>query len=49
MKRWRARIRVNGRRIYLGSFENELDAAKAYDSAAKKHHGQFAAVNFPEG
>jgi len=48
MKRWRARIRVNGKRIYLGSYKNELDAARAYDSAAKKHHGQFAAVNFPE-
>ncbi|UCD51621.1 MAG: hypothetical protein JSW27_03125 [Phycisphaerales bacterium] len=29
MKRWRARIRVNGRRIYLGSFKDEIDAAKA--------------------
>jgi len=46
MKRWRARIRVNGKRIYLGSFENELDAAKAYDAAARKHHGDFAVANF---
>ena len=48
MKRWRARIRVNGKRIYLGSFESELDAAKAYDTAAKKYHGEFATVNFPD-
>lgn len=47
MKRWRARIRVNGRRIYLGSFSDELEAAKAYDRAARKYHGQFAALNFP--
>ncbi|MHC4104145.1 MAG: AP2 domain-containing protein [Planctomycetota bacterium] len=47
MKRWRARIRVNGRRIYLGSYENEIDAAKAYDKAAKKYHGPYAAINFP--
>jgi hypothetical protein len=47
MNRWRARILVNGKRIYLGSFNSELEAAKAYDLAAKKHHGQFATLNFP--
>ena len=47
MKRWRARIRVNGKRIYLGSFEDEIEAAKAYDMAAKKFHGDFATLNFP--
>ena len=46
MKRWRARIRVNGKRIYIGSFENEIDAAKAYDNAAKKYHREFAVLNF---
>jgi len=46
MKCWRARIRVNGKRIYIGSFKNESDAAKAYDRAAIKYHGQFAVLNF---
>ncbi len=45
---WRARIRVNGKRIYLGSFKDEIKAAKAYDIAAKKYHCDFAVLNFPE-
>jgi hypothetical protein len=45
--KWKARIQLNYRKIYLGSFDNELSAAKAYDKAAKRYHGPFAAPNFP--
>lgn len=44
---WRVRIRANGKRIYLGSFEDEMEAAKIYDIAAKKYHGEYASLNFP--
>ena len=32
-------LHINGKRIYLGSFENEMDAARAYEQATKKYHG----------
>lgn len=39
---WRADIRVQGRAIYLGSFEHAEVAAIAYYAAAKKYYGKFA-------
>lgn len=44
---WRARITVNGTRWILGCFETPKAAAEAYDTAAKKHFGEFAYLNFP--
>jgi len=46
-KLWQAQIRFNSKPIFLGSFGDEVHAAKAYDLAAKKYHGQFASPNFP--
>lgn len=45
---WQVRIRVNGKRISLGYFESEVDAAMAYDRGALLYHKEFALLNFPE-
>ena len=44
---WRAGIYVNGKTKHLGDYFCLIKAAKAYDEAAKKYHGDFARLNFP--
>jgi len=45
---WSSTITHNGEKIWLGRFDNEIDAAMAYDEAAKKYRGEFARLNFPQ-
>ena len=45
--RWIAQICVQGRGLYLGLYDSEEAAARAYDRAAREHFGSLAHVNFP--
>lgn len=45
-KKWRAQIEKDRRDVYLGLFEDEAAAAKAYDTAARELYGEHAATNF---
>lgn len=46
--KWTVGIVVNKRKINLGCFLDETQAAKTYDVAAIKYFGKFAKLNFPE-
>jgi len=47
-RKWEAMITFERKKIFLGCFRSEIEAAKAYDRAAMKYHGEFASLNFPE-
>ena len=47
-KKWHASIRLNKKGIHLGYFISEVEAAKAYNRAAKELFGEFARPNLVE-
>jgi hypothetical protein len=46
-RKWRAAIMLDGKLYQLGRFAEIDDAARAYDAAARRLHGEFARLNFP--
>ena len=47
-KVWQVSIMLNKKAKYLGRFNSEIEAARAYDEAALKHFKDYAYLNFPE-
>lgn len=47
--RWIAQINVQNKRIHIGVFPTEREAALAWDAVAHKAFGEFARLNFPGG
>ncbi|KAK9862613.1 hypothetical protein WJX84_000435 [Apatococcus fuscideae] len=45
-QRWEASLWLSGKQLYLGGFEREEDAARAYDIAALACKGPMVATNF---
>jgi len=44
-KKWIAGITINYKLVFLGKFENEIDAAKSYNKSAIEHFKEYANIN----
>jgi hypothetical protein len=47
-KKWVVYVRHKGKDHYIGRFDAEIDAARAYDRKAFEVFGEYAWLNFPE-
>ena len=45
--KWQAQIKHNRKSMWIGQYEKETEAAKAYDKKARELFGDFAHLNFP--
>ena len=46
--RWVVQLNANSKCRYVGTFDDAISAAKAYDSMARLLYGEFACTNFPD-
>lgn len=44
-RKWAAKLGINGKKIHIGYFNSETEAAKAYNKAAIKYFGEYANLN----
>ena len=47
-KRWKAQLQSQGVQFYLGTFDTEEEAAKAYDRKARDEKGEKGQTNFDD-
>lgn len=45
LNKWNAQIEIKGKKIHLGYYQDEIEAAKAYNLAALLYHREFALLN----
>lgn len=45
--KWVAKLRCGDKRIHIGTFREEINAAQAYNFVADEYFGQFARFNLP--
>lgn len=43
--KYAAQIKKNGKSVYLGLYDSEVEAAKARDAATKRVHGEYGVLN----
>lgn len=46
--KWRAYANINKHKVTIGYFDDEKEAARAYDEVAQREYGEHACLNFPD-
>ena len=44
-KKWKAQIQLNNKKIHIGYYDGEIDAARAYNTKAVELFGEYACLN----